>query len=98
MEDDFLDPVPETPVFDCVMDIKPEADPASLTVKAMGLQERWGQWRLGGLCRPLSSQLPADSDSQCPRQMWPHSLAGVDRRVCPCVDEKPRDDDKKQSV
>ncbi|XP_049636988.1 tyrosine-protein phosphatase non-receptor type 5 isoform X2 [Suncus etruscus] len=43
-EDDFLDldPVPETPVFDCVMDIKPEADPASLTVKAMGLQERRG--------------------------------------------------------
>ncbi|XP_055986886.1 tyrosine-protein phosphatase non-receptor type 5 [Sorex fumeus] len=44
VEDDFLDldPVPETPVFDCVMDIKPEADPASLTVKAMGLQERRG--------------------------------------------------------
>ncbi|XP_059263258.1 tyrosine-protein phosphatase non-receptor type 5 isoform X3 [Mustela nigripes] len=43
-EDDFLDldPVPETPVFDCVMDIKPEADPASLTVKSMGLQERRG--------------------------------------------------------
>uniref|UniRef100_A0A5F9C197 protein-tyrosine-phosphatase n=1 Tax=Oryctolagus cuniculus TaxID=9986 RepID=A0A5F9C197_RABIT len=43
-EDDFLDldPVPETPVFDCVMDIKPEADPTSLTVKAMGLQERRG--------------------------------------------------------
>ncbi|XP_024620383.1 tyrosine-protein phosphatase non-receptor type 5 [Neophocaena asiaeorientalis asiaeorientalis] len=44
VEDDFLDldPVPETPVFDCVMDIKLEADPASLTVKAMGLQERRG--------------------------------------------------------
>lgn len=44
IEDDFLDldPVPETPVFDCVMDIKPEADPASLTVKSMGLQERRG--------------------------------------------------------
>ncbi|XP_060033034.1 tyrosine-protein phosphatase non-receptor type 5 isoform X2 [Erinaceus europaeus] len=44
VEDDFLDldPVPETPVFDCMMDIKPEADPASLTVKAMGLQERRG--------------------------------------------------------
>ncbi|XP_051819935.1 tyrosine-protein phosphatase non-receptor type 5 isoform X2 [Antechinus flavipes] len=43
-EDDFLDldPVPETPVFDCSMDIKPEADPTSLTVKAMGLQERRG--------------------------------------------------------
>ena len=42
VEDDFLDldPVPETPVFDCVMDIKLEADPTSLTVKAMGLQER----------------------------------------------------------
>ncbi|ELK24804.1 PREDICTED: tyrosine-protein phosphatase non-receptor type 5 isoform X1 [Myotis davidii] len=44
VEDDFLDldPVPETPVFDCTMDIKPEADPASLTVKSMGLQERRG--------------------------------------------------------
>ncbi|XP_030189325.1 tyrosine-protein phosphatase non-receptor type 5 isoform X2 [Lynx canadensis] len=44
VEDDFLDldPVPETPVFDFVMDIKPEADPASLTVKSMGLQERRG--------------------------------------------------------
>ncbi|KAM6158519.1 tyrosine-protein phosphatase non-receptor type 5 [Rhynchocyon petersi] len=44
VEDDFLDldPVPETPVFDCVMDIKPETDPASLTVKSMGLQERRG--------------------------------------------------------
>ncbi|XP_068929051.1 tyrosine-protein phosphatase non-receptor type 5 isoform X2 [Petaurus breviceps papuanus] len=43
-EDDFLDldPVPETPVFDCSMDIKPEADPSSLTVKSMGLQERRG--------------------------------------------------------
>lgn len=59
VEDDFLDldPVPETPVFDCVMDIKLEADPASLTVKAMGLQERWVQWR-GGPCGPWSSQLP----------------------------------------
>eukprot|EP00073_Rattus_norvegicus_P019649 XP_006229317.1 PREDICTED: tyrosine-protein phosphatase non-receptor type 5 isoform X3 [Rattus norvegicus] len=44
VEDDFLDldAVPETPVFDCVMDIKPEADPTSLTVKSMGLQERRG--------------------------------------------------------
>ncbi|XP_011376067.1 tyrosine-protein phosphatase non-receptor type 5 isoform X3 [Pteropus vampyrus] len=44
VEDDFLDldAVPETPVFDCVMDIKPETDPASLTVKSMGLQERRG--------------------------------------------------------
>ncbi|GAB1292129.1 Tyrosine-protein phosphatase non-receptor type 5 [Apodemus speciosus] len=44
VEDDFLDldAVPETPVFDCVMDIKPETDPTSLTVKSMGLQERRG--------------------------------------------------------
>lgn len=57
VEDDFLDldPVPETPVFDCVMDIKPEADPASLTVKSMGLQERWEGWRRGGLHGPSSS-------------------------------------------
>ncbi|XP_040464156.1 tyrosine-protein phosphatase non-receptor type 5 isoform X5 [Falco naumanni] len=43
-EDDFLDldPVPETPVFDCIMDIKAETDPATLTVKSMGLQERRG--------------------------------------------------------
>ncbi|XP_074950717.1 tyrosine-protein phosphatase non-receptor type 5 isoform X2 [Phalacrocorax aristotelis] len=43
-EDDFLDldPVPETPVFDCVMDIKVETDPATLTVKSVGLQERRG--------------------------------------------------------
>lgn len=61
VEDDFLDldPVPETPVFDCVMDIKPEADPASLTVKSMGLQERWEAGRSGGLRGLLSSQLPA---------------------------------------
>ncbi|EHH23047.1 Tyrosine-protein phosphatase non-receptor type 5 [Macaca mulatta] len=57
VEDDFLDldPVPETPVFDCVMDIKPEADPASLTVKSMGLQER---------C-PLS-ELPGDHRAELP--------------------------------
>ncbi|KAM7330802.1 hypothetical protein ACRRTK_009991 [Alexandromys fortis] len=44
VEDDFLDldAIPETPVFDCVMDIKPETDPTSLTVKSMGLQERRG--------------------------------------------------------
>ncbi|XP_078239979.1 tyrosine-protein phosphatase non-receptor type 5 isoform X2 [Pogona vitticeps] len=43
-EDDFLDldPVPETPVFDCVMDMKAETDPATLTVKSVGLQERRG--------------------------------------------------------
>ncbi|KAG2462062.1 PTN5 phosphatase, partial [Polypterus senegalus] len=43
-QEDFfdLDPVPETPVFDCFMDIKPESDPATLTVKPVGLQERRG--------------------------------------------------------
>ncbi|XP_058014277.1 tyrosine-protein phosphatase non-receptor type 5 [Ahaetulla prasina] len=43
-DDDFLDldPVPESPVFDCVMDIKAETDPATLTVKSVGLQERRG--------------------------------------------------------
>ncbi|XP_060118519.1 tyrosine-protein phosphatase non-receptor type 5 isoform X2 [Heteronotia binoei] len=43
-EDDFfdLDPVPETPVFDCVMDMKAETDPTTLTVKSVGLQERRG--------------------------------------------------------
>lgn len=51
VEDDFLDldAVPETPVFDCVMDIKPESDPTSLTVKSMGLQERWEGQGMGGL-------------------------------------------------
>ena len=54
VEDDFLDldPVPETPVFDCVMDIKLEADPTSLTVKAMGLQERWVRQRRMELSAP----------------------------------------------
>ncbi|XP_038620196.1 tyrosine-protein phosphatase non-receptor type 5 [Tachyglossus aculeatus] len=44
IQEDFpdLDPVPETPVFDCVMDIKAETDPATLTVKSVGLQERRG--------------------------------------------------------
>ncbi|XP_039206704.1 tyrosine-protein phosphatase non-receptor type 5 isoform X1 [Crotalus tigris] len=43
-DDDFLDldPVPESPVFDCVMDIKAETDPTTLTVKSVGLQERRG--------------------------------------------------------
>lgn len=51
VEDDFLDldAIPETPVFDCVMDIKPETDPTSLTVKSMGLQERWEGQGMGGL-------------------------------------------------
>ncbi|XP_026562238.1 tyrosine-protein phosphatase non-receptor type 5 [Pseudonaja textilis] len=42
--DDFLDLdlVPESPVFDCVMDIKAETDPVTLTVKSVGLQERRG--------------------------------------------------------
>ena len=54
VEDDYLDldPVPETPVFDCVMDIKLEADPTSLTVKAMGLQERWVRQRRMELLAP----------------------------------------------
>ncbi|KAG7468397.1 hypothetical protein MATL_G00142540 [Megalops atlanticus] len=43
-QEDFfdMDPVPETPVFDCFMDIKAETDPATLTVKPVGLQERRG--------------------------------------------------------
>ncbi|KAL7831266.1 hypothetical protein SRHO_G00307690 [Serrasalmus rhombeus] len=43
-QDDFyeLDPVPETPVFDCFMDMKTESDPTTLTVKPVGLQERRG--------------------------------------------------------
>ncbi|KAI1889868.1 hypothetical protein AGOR_G00167350 [Albula goreensis] len=43
-QDEFydLEPVPETPVFDCFMDMKAEADPTSLTVKPVGLQERRG--------------------------------------------------------
>lgn len=50
-DDDFLDldPVPETPVFDCVMDMKVETDPATLTVKSVGLQER--QKKLMGICK-----------------------------------------------
>lgn len=42
-QDDFyeLDAVPETPVFDCFMDIKTEADAVTLTVQSVGLQERW---------------------------------------------------------
>ncbi|RXN17320.1 tyrosine- phosphatase non-receptor type 5-like isoform X1 [Labeo rohita] len=43
-QEDFyeLDAVPETPVFDCFMDMKTEADPTTLTVKPVGLQERRG--------------------------------------------------------
>ncbi|XP_034773035.1 tyrosine-protein phosphatase non-receptor type 5-like [Acipenser ruthenus] len=37
-----MDPVPETPVFDYCMDMKPETDPATLTVQPVGLQERRG--------------------------------------------------------
>ncbi|KAG5270152.1 hypothetical protein AALO_G00189330 [Alosa alosa] len=42
--DDFfdLDPVPETPVFDCFMDMKADSDHGTLSVKAVGLQERRG--------------------------------------------------------
>ncbi|KAL2088525.1 hypothetical protein ACEWY4_015424 [Coilia grayii] len=42
-EDFFdLDPVPETPVFDCFMDMKADSDPGTLSVKPVGLQERRG--------------------------------------------------------
>ncbi|XP_072527377.1 tyrosine-protein phosphatase non-receptor type 5 isoform X9 [Salminus brasiliensis] len=43
-QEDFydLDAVPETPVFDCFMDMKTEGDPTTLTVKPVGLQERRG--------------------------------------------------------
>ncbi|KAL4622708.1 tyrosine-protein phosphatase non-receptor type 5-like [Arapaima gigas] len=37
-----LEPIPETPVFDCFMDVKAETDPTTLTVKQVGLQERRG--------------------------------------------------------
>ncbi|XP_036390559.1 tyrosine-protein phosphatase non-receptor type 5-like [Megalops cyprinoides] len=37
-----LDSVPETPVFECSMDMKTESDAATLTVKPVGLQERRG--------------------------------------------------------
>ncbi|XP_076863076.1 tyrosine-protein phosphatase non-receptor type 5 isoform X3 [Brachyhypopomus gauderio] len=37
-----LDAVPETPVFECFMDMKTESDPTTLTVKPVGLQERRG--------------------------------------------------------
>lgn len=69
VEDDFLDldPVPETPVFDCVMDIKLEADPTSLTVKAMGLQERWVQQRCMELLAPCRKGRRLTL-TQCPGQ------------------------------
>ncbi|XP_028812752.1 tyrosine-protein phosphatase non-receptor type 5 isoform X2 [Denticeps clupeoides] len=43
-QEDFfdLDPVPETPVFDCFMDMKGDSDPGTLSVKPVGLQERRG--------------------------------------------------------
>ncbi|XP_063802427.1 tyrosine-protein phosphatase non-receptor type 5 [Pseudophryne corroboree] len=42
--EDFMDfdPVPDTPVFDCLMDIRGDTDPGTLTVKSVGLQERRG--------------------------------------------------------
>ncbi|OCT82157.1 hypothetical protein XELAEV_18024668mg [Xenopus laevis] len=42
--EDFLDldSVPDTPVFDCLMDIRGDTDPGTLTVKPVGLQERRG--------------------------------------------------------
>ncbi|XP_053085256.1 tyrosine-protein phosphatase non-receptor type 5 isoform X3 [Pangasianodon hypophthalmus] len=43
-QEDFyeLDTIPETPVFDCFMDMKADGDPTTLTVKPVGLQERRG--------------------------------------------------------
>ncbi|XP_069480265.1 tyrosine-protein phosphatase non-receptor type 5 [Ambystoma mexicanum] len=42
--DEFLDfdPIPDTPVFDCLMDIKGDTELGALTVKPVGLQERRG--------------------------------------------------------
>ncbi|XP_069594679.1 tyrosine-protein phosphatase non-receptor type 5 [Ranitomeya imitator] len=37
-----LDPVPDTPVFDCLMDIRGDTDVETLSVKPVGLQERRG--------------------------------------------------------
>ncbi|KAM9301850.1 tyrosine-protein phosphatase non-receptor type 5 [Gastrophryne carolinensis] len=37
-----LEPIPDTPVFDCLMDIRGDTDLGTLTVKAVGLQERRG--------------------------------------------------------
>ncbi|XP_044126929.1 tyrosine-protein phosphatase non-receptor type 5 [Bufo gargarizans] len=37
-----LDPVPDTPVFDCLMDIRGDIDIETLSVKPVGLQERRG--------------------------------------------------------
>uniref|UniRef100_A0A8C5R4Q3 protein-tyrosine-phosphatase n=1 Tax=Leptobrachium leishanense TaxID=445787 RepID=A0A8C5R4Q3_9ANUR len=37
-----LDPVPDTPVFDCLMDIRGDLDLGTLCVKPVGLQERRG--------------------------------------------------------
>ncbi|XP_071975053.1 tyrosine-protein phosphatase non-receptor type 5 [Engystomops pustulosus] len=37
-----LDPVPDTPVFDCLMDIRGDTDIGTLSVKPVGLQERRG--------------------------------------------------------
>lgn len=37
-----LDPVPDTPVFDCLMDIRGDIDLGTLSVKPVGLQERRG--------------------------------------------------------
>ncbi|XP_053304432.1 tyrosine-protein phosphatase non-receptor type 5 [Spea bombifrons] len=42
--EEFLDlePVPDTPVFDCLMDIRGDTDLGTLSVKPVGLQERRG--------------------------------------------------------
>ncbi|XP_066438624.1 tyrosine-protein phosphatase non-receptor type 5 [Eleutherodactylus coqui] len=37
-----LDPVPDTPVFDCLMDIRGDTDIGTLSLKPVGLQERRG--------------------------------------------------------
>ncbi|XP_078540184.1 tyrosine-protein phosphatase non-receptor type 5 isoform X1 [Lissotriton helveticus] len=42
--EEFMDfePIPDTPVFDCLMDIKGDTELGALTVKPVGLQERRG--------------------------------------------------------
>ncbi|XP_040183942.1 tyrosine-protein phosphatase non-receptor type 5 [Rana temporaria] len=42
--EDFMDfdPIPDTPVFDCLMDIRGDFDLGTLSVKPVGLQERRG--------------------------------------------------------
>nr|XP_033784716.1 tyrosine-protein phosphatase non-receptor type 5 isoform X2 [Geotrypetes seraphini] len=60
--EEFLDfePVPDTPVFDCLMDIKGDTEPASLSVKSVGLQERRGSnvSLTLDMCTPGCSETP----------------------------------------